>query len=239
MLADSVAPSDGLPAVEMNAVVELGTAVMARSELQTLRTDLGPFAGHCWWCWKCVLDPAGNRLGEHGHPDGCERRERPDMSDFKQHKPRAGMRSGVNLKVSAKHRPQTTRTKEEQKEHRADYKTARVQRERALLDEAQLRTREWVLSIATQTSYYPLIIKETWQPRMQKIKCACLEPRQHGGRKVYTIDPNFPGTSELSKDKAAIALIFELPGEVLRPIEGGIETTTGHFDAWHLKLNAA
>jgi len=74
---------------------------------------------------------------------------------------------------------------------------------------------------------------------MQKIKCACLEPRQHGGRKVYTIDPNFPGTSELSKDKAAIALIFELPGEVLRPIEGGIETTTGHFDAWHLKLNAA
>jgi len=178
MLADSVAPSDGLPAVEMNAVVELGTAVMARSELQTLRTDLGPFAGHCWWCWKCVLDPAGNRLGEHGHPDGCERRERPDMSDFKQHKPRAGMRSGVNL-------------------------------------------------------------KETWQPRMQKIKCACLEPRQHGGRKVYTIDPNFPGTSELSKDKAAIALIFELPGEVLRPIEGGIETTTGHFDAWHLKLNAA
>jgi len=228
MLADSVAPSDGLPAVEMNAVVELGTAVMARSELQTLRTDLGPFAGHCWWCWKCVLDPAGNRLGEHGHPDGCERRERPDMSDFKQHKPRAGMRSGVNLKVSAKHRPQTTRTKEEQKAKPIEPRT-------------KLSTGRGFLcwQDATQTSYYPLIIKETWQPRMQKIKCACLEPRQHGGRKVYTIDPNFPGTSDASKDKASIALIFELPGEVLRPIPDGIDTLDGPLEAWRMKLNAA
>ena len=72
---------------------------------------------------------------------------------------------------------------------------------------------------------------------MQKMKCACLEPRQHGSSKVYTIDPNFPGTSSKSKDKAVIALMFELPGEVLRPVPSGVETTSGTMEAWHLKFN--
>ena len=73
---------------------------------------------------------------------------------------------------------------------------------------------------------------------MKKIKCACLEPRQHGGVKVYTIDPNFPGTSNKDKDKAEISLIFELPGEVLRPVPGDIETPNGALKAWYVKLNA-
>ena len=83
------------------------------------------------------------------------------------------------------------------------------------------------------------IWQEDWRARMQKIKCACLEPRQHGGSKVYTIDPNFPGTSDASKDKASIALIFELPGEVLRPIPDGIDTPNGPLEAWRLRLNAS
>jgi len=238
MLADSVAPSDGLPAVEMNAVVELGTAVMARSELQTLRTDLGPFAGHCWWCWKCVLDPAGNRLGEHGHPDGCERRERPDMSDFKQHKPRAGMRSGVNLKVSAKHRPQTTRTKEEQKEHRADYKTARVQRERALLDEAQLRTREWVLSIAA-----PLRgVGEFGQFTLAQMLTIDFATELNLNLSRETMEKSHKGINSAAAQRLSALLKADkaFPGGIAQlrlPRRAACHRL--HFDAWHLKLNAA
>ena len=38
------------------------------------------------------------------------------------------------------------------------------------------------------------------------------------------------------KDKAFIGLIFEVDGEVLRPVEGGLETPSGNKAAWKLVM---
>ena len=62
---------------------------------------------------------------------------------------------------------------------------------------------------------------------MQKIKCACLLPR---GNAIFTVDPEYTGDSDKSKDKATIALIFEVPGEGLRKLTGGLSGE----DAWKL-----
>lgn len=84
--------------------------------------------------------------------------------------------------------------------------------------------------------FFPLVIMEEWSKGMQKIMCACLEPRGGG---IYTVDPRFKGDSTASKDKATIKLIFEVPGEVLREAPGGYTPPGGQReDAWELKLTA-
>ena len=90
------------------------------------------------------------------------------------------------------------------------------------------------LTILTQTSFYQLVLAEDWVKGMRKIKCACLEPT--GDRKMFTVDPKWKGDSEKSEDKAFIALIFEIGGEALRPVPGGLETPDGTVPAWKLVL---
>ena len=52
---------------------------------------------------------------------------------------------------------------------------------------------------------------------------------------MYTVDPKWKGDSTLSKDKAFINLIFEVPGEVLRPVQGGLTRPDGTNEpAWRL-----
>ena len=70
--------------------------------------------------------------------------------------------------------------------------------------------------------------------RTQKIKCACLEKKVEG-QSTYTIDPRWKGNSAASKDKAFINLIFEVPGEGLREIAGGLETPSGTEKAWKMQ----
>ena len=52
----------------------------------------------------------------------------------------------------------------------------------------------------------------------RKLMCACLQPQGDG---IYTIDPRWKGDSTKSKDKATIALIFEVEGEGLRAMPDG------------------
>jgi hypothetical protein len=72
-------------------------------------------------------------------------------------------------------------------------------------------------------------LAQDWAKGMRKIKCACLEPRGDG---IYTIDPRWKGDSEKSVDKATISLVFEVPGEGLRRVEGGFQGEP----AWKLTL---
>jgi len=56
---------------------------------------------------------------------------------------------------------------------------------------------------------------------------------------VYTVDPKWKGRdSPLSKDKAFINLIFEVPGERLRPVPGGLRRPDGSHEpaAWRLLM---
>ena len=76
------------------------------------------------------------------------------------------------------------------------------------------------------------MLTEDWVKGTQKIRCACLEKKTDS---VYTIDPAWKGDSEASKDKAFINLIFEVPGEGLREIEGGLETPSGQEKAWKMQ----
>ena len=45
-------------------------------------------------------------------------------------------------------------------------------------------------------------------------------PRADGDKKIFTVDANWKGHSDKSKDKAFISLIFEIGGEALRPVPG-------------------
>ena len=83
-----------------------------------------------------------------------------------------------------------------------------------------------------KTSFFPLVLTEDWAPRMVKIKCACLEPRGQG---VYTIDPSWQGETDRNADKAFINLIFEVQGEGLREVAGGIEMPQGPMQAWKMQ----
>lgn len=87
---------------------------------------------------------------------------------------------------------------------------------------------------AEKTSFYPLVLTEDWEKGTRKIKCACLEPTSD--KKTYTIDHNWKGDSDKSKDKAFISLIFEIDGEALRPVQGGLETPGGSLRAWRLRV---
>ena len=40
--------------------------------------------------------------------------------------------------------------------------------------------------------FFPLILTEDWSKGMQKMRCACLEPRGGG---IYTVDPHWKGDS--------------------------------------------
>ena len=71
---------------------------------------------------------------------------------------------------------------------------------------------------------------------MRKIKCACLEPT--ADKKIFTVDANWKGDSDKSKDKAFISLIFEIGGEALRPVSGGLERAEGAVQAWKLVLRS-
>ena len=70
---------------------------------------------------------------------------------------------------------------------------------------------------------------EDWSKGMQKMRCACLEPRGGG---IYTVDPRWKGDSNKAIDKATIALIFEVPGEGLRAHPDGYNGE----DAWKITL---
>ena len=83
-----------------------------------------------------------------------------------------------------------------------------------------------------RTSFFPIVLTEDWVKGTQKIKCACLEKKEGS---TYTIDPRWKGNSAASKDKAFINLIFEVPGEGLRPIAGGLETPSGTEKAWKMQ----
>ena len=85
-----------------------------------------------------------------------------------------------------------------------------------------------------KTSFFPIVLTEDWAKGMVKIKCACLERK--GASSLYTIDPRFKGNANKSADKAFINLIFEVDGEGLREVEGGLETTDGSERAWKMKL---
>ena len=91
-----------------------------------------------------------------------------------------------------------------------------------------------LVTILIQTSFFPLVLTEDWAKGMRKIMCACLEPTED--KKTFTIDPNWKGDSAKSEDKAFIGLIFEVDGEVLRPVEGGLETPSGNKAAWKLVM---
>ena len=84
-----------------------------------------------------------------------------------------------------------------------------------------------------QTSFFPLVLTEDWVKGMVKIKCACLEKR--GTNSVYTIDPMWKGDSNKVADKAFINLIFEVEGEGLRKVEGGLETPSGIEPSWEMR----
>ena len=84
-----------------------------------------------------------------------------------------------------------------------------------------------------KTSFFPIVLTEDWSKGMVKIKCACLEKK--GASSLYTIDPRYKGDTNKSADKAYINLIFEVPGEGLREVEGGIETTEGPEKAWKMQ----
>lgn len=83
-----------------------------------------------------------------------------------------------------------------------------------------------------KTSFFPIVLTEDWTKGMVKMKCACLEKKAGS---IYTIDPHWKGESEASKDKAFINLMFEVPGEGLREVEGGLETTSGKEKAWSMQ----
>ena len=76
---------------------------------ETRVEDLAPYGGRCYWCLA---------LPDH-QPAKCGRREKPDMSDFDQRKPRRKRksRSGPKAQASGKSRAQTTRSAEEQEQH--------------------------------------------------------------------------------------------------------------------------
>jgi hypothetical protein len=95
-----------------------------------VRMLLEPYGGQCWWCRRAVHDPAG-----------CPLREVPDMRDF-------------DLRVPSRTRitVETTRTPEQQQQHRKDYSKAYNQRVRALEAEAQTRA----LAVAAMDRAAPL-----------------------------------------------------------------------------------
>ena len=49
---------------------------------------------------------------------------------------------------------------------------------------------------------------------------------------------NWKGDSDKSNDKAFISLIFEIGGEALRPVSGGLERAEGAVQAWKLVLRS-
>ena len=85
-----------------------------------------------------------------------------------------------------------------------------------------------------KTSFFPIVLTEDWVKGTQKIRCACLEKKVEG-QSTYTVDPRWKGDSAASKDKAFINLIFEVPGEGLRPVAGGLETPSGVERAWKMQ----
>ena len=84
---------------------------------------------HCCWCF-------GYNCSSRGHaPDACERRERPDMSDFRSSE--SVTRSESIRRATARSRQphgrvQTRRTRVEQEAHRKRYTTAYKQRFRVM-----------------------------------------------------------------------------------------------------------
>jgi hypothetical protein len=91
---------------------------------------LEPYGGQCWWCRRAVHNPAG-----------CPHKEVPDMRDY-------------DLRVPSRTRitVETTRTPEQQQQHRKDYSKAYNQRVRALEVEAQMRA----LAVAAMDRAEPL-----------------------------------------------------------------------------------
>ena len=91
----------------------------------------------------CVL---ARRVFQPSHrPSKCPQKEQPDMSDFERRQPRAtrgASKRGRRRHLKSKGRAQTTRSEEDQQEHRQQYKQVHLQRQRELEAAAKARAIE-------------------------------------------------------------------------------------------------
>jgi hypothetical protein len=112
-------------------------AAAAKLQAQQMAGKVAPFDGHCWWCL------AGDCIVREHDPDKCELRLMTDMNDLDP-TPQATRSRVAQLserRARARGRSQTSRTPEEQTEHRRTYNSLFVARKRQLEQEAKEKLR--------------------------------------------------------------------------------------------------